>query len=95
MRRDPAYYQSQSQLSQVSIADCGRCYASRRSNRPSLRMISTLRDGAQYWRDRAKEAREHAEQMTDTVSKNTMLGIAQSYEFLGNCPLGAALRAQG
>ena len=45
-------------------------------------MISTLRDGAQYWRDRAKEAREHAEQMTDTVSKNMMLGIAQSYEFL-------------
>jgi len=45
-------------------------------------MIGTLRDGAQYWRDRAKEAREHAEQMTDTVSKNMMLGIAQSYEFL-------------
>ena len=45
-------------------------------------MMSTLRDGAQYWRDRAKEAREHAEQMTDMVSKNTMLGIAQSYEFL-------------
>jgi hypothetical protein len=41
-----------------------------------------LRDGAQYWRDRAKDAREHAAQMTDTVSKNTMLGIAQSYEFL-------------
>jgi len=51
-------------------------------------MISTFRDDAQYWRDRAKEAREHAEQMTDTVSKNMMLGIAQSYEFL-------AWRAQG
>ena len=36
----------------------------------------------QYWRDRAKEAREHAAQMTDMVSKNTMLGIAQSYDFL-------------
>ena len=45
-------------------------------------MISTLRDGAQYWRDRAEEAREHAAQMTDAVSKNTMLGIAQNYEFL-------------
>ena len=47
-----------------------------------LRMISTLRDDAQYWRDRATEARDHAEQMTDAVSKNTMLSIAQSYEFL-------------
>jgi len=45
-------------------------------------MINTLRDGAQYWRDRAKDAREHAAQMTDTVSKNMMLEIAQSYELL-------------
>jgi hypothetical protein len=45
------------------------------------RMVSTGY-GSQYWRDRAKEAREHAAQMTDMVSKNTMLGIAQSYDFL-------------
>jgi len=51
-------------------------------------MTSTFRDGAEYWRDRAKEAREHAELITDPVSKNTMLAIAQSYEFL-------AWRAQG
>jgi len=45
-------------------------------------MINTMTDSAQCWRDRATEAREHAAQMTDAVSKNTMLGIAQSYEFL-------------
>jgi hypothetical protein len=45
-------------------------------------MTSTLGQDVSYWRDRANEAREQAAQVTDIVSKNTMLGIAQSYEFL-------------
>jgi hypothetical protein len=35
-----------------------------------------------YWRGRAAEAREHAEQMHDRESKREMLHIAASYEAL-------------
>jgi hypothetical protein len=45
-------------------------------------MNSTLRDDPKYWRDRAEEAGEHAKQVVDVVSRNTLLVIAQSYEFL-------------
>jgi hypothetical protein len=41
----------------------------------------TTRD-ANYWRDRAEQAREHAEQMHDRVSKHEMLNIARSYDAL-------------
>jgi hypothetical protein len=44
-------------------------------------MASVSRD-AQYWRDRAEQARVHAEQMHDLVSKHEMLNIARSYEAL-------------
>jgi hypothetical protein len=39
-------------------------------------------DDPEHWRDRAKEARAHAEQMTDREAKQTMLGIAEDYEKL-------------
>jgi hypothetical protein len=35
-----------------------------------------------HWRDRAEEARAHAEQMTDRDAKQTMLEIAEQYEML-------------
>ena len=35
---------------------------------------------ADYWRNRAKEARAVAVQMTDAHTKATMLAIAQDYE---------------
>jgi hypothetical protein len=44
-------------------------------------MASVSRD-AQYWRNRAEQAREHAEQMQDLVFKHEMLNIARSYEAL-------------
>jgi hypothetical protein len=54
----------------------------KRDDARRLPASAAARAARQYWRDRAKEAREHAAQMTDMVSKNTMLGIAQSYDFL-------------
>ena len=35
-----------------------------------------------HWRQRAAEARQLAEMMTDDVSKQMMLGIAQDYDNL-------------
>ena len=35
-----------------------------------------------HWRERAEEARVHAEQLTDPESKKTMLTIAEDYEKL-------------
>jgi hypothetical protein len=35
-----------------------------------------------HWRDRAEEARAHAEQMTDRDAKQTMREIAEQYEML-------------
>jgi hypothetical protein len=37
---------------------------------------------AKHWRERAEEARVHAEAMTDPEAKRTMLGIAAEYERL-------------
>ena len=40
-----------------------------------------LRFGSpKYWHERAEEARAMAEEMTDPVAQETMLGIARSYE---------------
>ena len=35
-----------------------------------------------HWRERAKEARAHAQQMTDPEAKRMMLEIAEDYEKL-------------
>ena len=37
---------------------------------------------AQHWRDRAEEARTHAEQMNTADARMMMLGIAENYEKL-------------
>src|SRR5262249_47012971 len=39
-------------------------------------------DAPEHWRDRAEEARSHAEQMGDETSRETMLRIAGDYERL-------------
>src|SRR5262245_26191172 len=39
-------------------------------------------DDPEHWRDRAEEARAHAEQMSDETSKQAMLRIADDYERL-------------
>jgi hypothetical protein len=36
----------------------------------------------EHWRERAEEARVHAEQLTDPEAKQTMLNIADDYEKL-------------
>jgi hypothetical protein len=43
---------------------------------------STLRDDADHWRRRAREARALAEHLEDPPAKTTMLEIAESYERL-------------
>ena len=45
-------------------------------------MTQRLIDDAQHWRDRAEEARTHAEQMNDADARMMMLGTAESYEKL-------------
>lgn len=39
-------------------------------------------DNSKHWRMRAAEARAMADAITDTIAKQTMLGIAASYEKL-------------
>jgi hypothetical protein len=39
---------------------------------------------AKGWRDRAEEARTHAEQMRDPIARRTLLKIAEEYEKLAN-----------
>jgi hypothetical protein len=46
----------------------------------------------EHWLQRAREARTLADQMSDEVSKETMLKIAADYEHLAE---RAALRTQG
>jgi len=43
--------------------------------------MSTLHD-ADYWRNRAKEARQQAEEMSNTEDKRELLDIAKGYERL-------------
>ncbi len=38
--------------------------------------------GAEYWRERAEEARAQAEQMPDPTARRTLLDIAENYEQL-------------
>jgi hypothetical protein len=51
-------------------------------------MPSSYLNDPDHWRDRAKEARDMAEDMTDPVSKQKMLDVASNYEHL-------AKRAEG
>jgi hypothetical protein len=51
-------------------------------------MPSSYLNDPDHWRDRAKEARAMAEDMTDPVSKQKMLDVASNYEHL-------AKRAEG
>jgi hypothetical protein len=43
-------------------------------------MSKRLLDDPQYWRDRAEEARMHADEMKDPETKHMMLRIAESHE---------------
>jgi hypothetical protein len=45
-------------------------------------MSSHLFDDPKHWRGRAEEARVLAEQMSDSASREMMLGIAKDYERL-------------
>ena len=45
-------------------------------------MPSSYLNDPDHWRDRAKEARAMAEDMTDPVSKQKMLDVAANYEHL-------------
>jgi len=48
------------------------------------RMPLELLNNAEHWRNRAEEARVHAEQLTDPEAKRMMLAIAESYEKLAH-----------
>jgi hypothetical protein len=43
-------------------------------------MPGRLINDAKHWRDRAEEARTHADQMSDAEAKRMMMGIAESHE---------------
>jgi len=49
------------------------------------------RDDPEHWHGRAEEARAKAEQMRDKTSKDTLRGIAESYDMLA----ARAARQQG
>ena len=55
-------------------------------------MATSFINDPEHWRNRAEQARTLANQMTDEVSKQTMLRIAADYDRLAE---RAALRAQG
>jgi bacterioferritin (cytochrome b1) len=42
--------------------------------------MSKRLDDPQYWRDRAEEARTHAEEMKDPETRHIMLKIAEGHE---------------
>jgi hypothetical protein len=44
--------------------------------------VPRIIDDPKHWRDRAKEVRAHAEQMTDRDAKQEMFRIAEDYEKL-------------
>jgi hypothetical protein len=50
-------------------------------------MLPTIHD-AQHWRNRAKEARAQAEQMSDPQAKQQLLEIASGYERLAKLAEG-------
>jgi hypothetical protein len=45
-------------------------------------MPPSLIHDPKHWRERAEEARSHAEEMKDPEAKRTMLDIAEGYERL-------------
>ena len=45
-------------------------------------MTTDLVPNLQHWRDRAKKARLHAQQMIEPVSKRMMVEVAEHYESL-------------
>jgi hypothetical protein len=51
-------------------------------------MPSSYLNDPDHWRDRAKEARAMAEDMTDPVSKQKMLDVASNYEHLAKRAAG-------
>jgi hypothetical protein len=55
-------------------------------------MATSFINDPEHWRNRAEQARTLANQMSDEVSKQTMLRIAADYDRLAE---RAALRAQG
>jgi hypothetical protein len=42
--------------------------------------MGSLLDNVEHWRQRAREARAQAEQMTDSHAKELMLTVADSYD---------------
>jgi hypothetical protein len=48
--------------------------------------MSSLINDPQHWRERTKEARDLAEQMTDPEARRTMLSICEGYETGQNEP---------
>ena len=47
-----------------------------------MKIPTSSMDGPAYWRRRAEEARQTAEEMADPVSKRTLLDIARAYDEL-------------
>jgi hypothetical protein len=48
------------------------------------KMPLELLNNVEHWRDRAEEARVHAEQLTDSETKRMMLEIAKSYDTIAD-----------
>jgi F0F1-type ATP synthase membrane subunit b/b' len=44
--------------------------------------VMSVRLGADYWRERAEEARAQASQMIDPMARRTLLAVAENYEQL-------------
>jgi hypothetical protein len=47
-----------------------------------MRLLGSIRDDPEHWRERAEEARHVAGQMSDPVTREAMLRIAADYEGL-------------
>ena len=45
-----------------------------------MRLLGSIREDPEHWRERAEEARHLAEQMSDPVAREMMLRIAEDYE---------------
>jgi hypothetical protein len=54
-----------------------------------------LLNNAEHWRDRAEEARVHAEQLTDPVAKGMMLRIAADYDKIARRAAERRVRDEG
>ncbi len=57
-------------------------YFRTRSRHSKLTVMQGVLHGMTYWRNRAQEARELAEQLTTAEARRIMLDIAESYENL-------------